>query len=150
MILRPGDLLPDVALSDQNGSTVRTSDLRGKKVVIFFYPRDNTPVCTQESCRFRDEYERFQHANAEVFGVSSDNIESHLRFAQSNQLPYRLLSDPKREMARAFGVPQRLGLLPARVTFTVDSSGVIQHVTHADMSANRHVDEALDALQKLA
>lgn len=146
MALKPGEAAPDFELTDQDGATVRLADLRGKKVVVFFYPKDNTPVCTAESCAFRDEYERFQGANAEVFGISADGTTSHRKFADKHQLPYRLLSDKGRAVAKAFGVPQRLGLLPARMTFTLDEKGIVRHVTHADLSADRHVTEALSAI----
>ncbi|MBX2812885.1 MAG: peroxiredoxin [Myxococcales bacterium] len=149
MPLHPGDQAPDFALIDQNGTVVRLSGLRGQPVVVFFYPRDHSPLCSQESCYFRDEYQRFQQAEAKVLGISADDSRTHANFAQKLALPYQLLSDSNREVARAFGVPQRYGLLPARVTFTIDPEGIIQHITHADLSVARHVDEAMLALQRL-
>lgn len=150
MTLKPGNAAPDFELNDQAGQPVRLGDLRGKNVVVFFYPKDNTPLCTKESCSFRDEYVRFQGANAEVFGISADPTASHARFAEEHRLPYRILSDESRAVARAFGVPQRFGLLPARVTFTIDAEGTIRHVTHKDLGAQQHVDEALQALASMA
>jgi peroxiredoxin Q/BCP len=149
MALAPGDPAPDFELPDQTGTKVRLSDLRGRNLIVFFYPRDDTPVCTKESCAFRDAYADVGAANAEVLGISADDVGSHARFADKHQLPYRVLSDADRSAARAFGVPQRLGLLPARMTFVIDAEGVIRHVTHADLQAERHVREALEALSKL-
>ena len=150
MALKPGEPAPEFELADQDGRPVRLSDHRGKNVIIFFYPRDDTPVCTRESCLFRDEYARFQDADAEVLGISADDTASHARFANKHQLPYRVLSDKGRAVARAFGVPQRLGFLPARMTFTLDHEGIVRHVTHSDTSADKHVNEALQALEKLS
>lgn len=149
MALGTGDPAPDLTLEDDRGETVRLTDLRGRNVVVFFYPKNDTPVCTKESCAFRDAYEDFRGADAEVFGVSADDAASHTRFRDKHQLPYRLLSDRDRSAARAFGVPQRFGLMPARMTFVIDAEGVIRHVTHADLSAERHVKEALSALASL-
>ena len=150
MALKAGDTAPEFELPDQDGRPIRLSDLRGQNVVVFFYPKDGTPLCTKESCAFRDAYEGFRGANAEVLGISADATASHRRFADAHRLPYRVLSDRDRSVARAFGVPQRLGLLPARMTFTLDADGVVRHVTHADLSADRHIAEAKEALAKLA
>lgn len=149
MALQPGETAPEFELPDQDGHPVRLSDLRGRNVVVFFYPKDGTPICTKESCAFRDAYEGFQGANAEVLGISADGTTSHRKFVDTHRLPYRVLSDRDRSVARAFGVPQRFGLLPARMTFTLDEQGVVRHVTHADLSAERHVEEAKEALSRL-
>lgn len=149
MALKPGDPAPEFELPDQHGRPARLSDHRGKNVIVFFYPRDDTPVCTKESCGFRDAYADFGQADAEVLGISADDVTSHARFAEKHHLPYRVLSDRDRAVARAFGVPQRLGLLPARMTFVIDREGVVRHVTHADLSADRHVQEALRAVRGL-
>lgn len=150
MALAPGSPAPEFELPDQNGRPVRLSDLRGRNVVVFFYPRDDTPVCTKESCSFRDRYEDLRAKDAEVLGVSADDTASHARFGGRHGITYPLLSDRGRAVARAFGVPQRLGLLPARMTFVIDRDGIIRHVTHAELDAERHVREALEALDRLA
>lgn len=149
MTLKAGDSAPEIELPDQDGHLVRLADLRGRNVVIFFYPRDNTPVCTKESCAFRDAYADFEAANAEVFGVSADDAQSHAGFASKHSLPFKLLSDQDRAAARAFGVPQRLGLMPARMTFVIDQQGIVRHVTHSEFSAERHTQEALQALSRM-
>ena len=149
MALQPGDAAPEFELLDQEGRPVRLSSFRGQRLVLFFYPKDNTPVCTKESCTFRDHYDAFKEVGAEVMGISSDGVDSHARFANKYELPYPVLSDRGRAVARAFGVPQRLGLLPARMTFVLDEAGVVRHVTHAELSAEKHVQEALQALKQL-
>jgi thioredoxin-dependent peroxiredoxin len=149
--LGPGDRAPDFALEDQDGRTVRLSDLRGKKnVVVYFYPKDDTPGCTKESCAFRDHYEAFLEAGAEVLGISSDSARSHKAFAEKHRLPFRLLADAGGKVRAAFRVPRTMGLLPGRVTYVIDREGVIRHAFNAQLDAARHVDEALGVLRRLA
>ena len=146
--LAVGDRAPDFALPDAGGGTVRLSDFRGKKaVVLYFYPKDDTPGCTKEACGFRDSYEEFTSAGAEVIGVSSDSGESHRGFASKHKLPFTLLSDRGGKVRRQYGVPATLGLLPGRVTFVIDRGGVVRHVFNSQLAATRHVREALDALR---
>jgi len=108
-----GDRAPDFGLPDRNGKTVHLSDFRGKPVVLYFYPKDDTPGCTKESCTFRDQYQDFQDAGAEVIGVSSDSSESHEKFATKYRLPFVLLSDRGGATRKLYGVPSTLGVLPA-------------------------------------
>jgi peroxiredoxin Q/BCP len=144
-----GDRAPEFALPDASGTTVRLSDFRGKKaVVLYFYPKDDTPGCTKEACGFRDSYEEFASAGAEVIGVSSDTGESHRGFARKHELPFKLLSDRRGEVRKQYGVPATLGLLPGRVTFVIDRDGVVRHVFNSQLAASRHVSEALDALRR--
>jgi len=148
--LRPGDRAPDFELSDAQGRTVRLADFRGKKpVVVYFYPKDDTPGCTAESCAFRDRYEDFTAAGAEVIGISSDSPESHAKFAAKHRLPFTLLADRGGSVRKAYGVPATLGLLPGRVTYVIDREGVIRHVFTSQFRATRHVDEAEAALRAL-
>ncbi len=149
MALDVGQPAPEFELPDQDGKPVRLSEHRGRPVVIFFYPRDDTPTCTKESCGFRDAYADFEAHGATVLGVSADATERHARFAEKHSLPYRLLSDRDRAVSKAFGIPQRLGIIPARMTFVLDAHGVVRHVTHADFDAGRHVKEAKEALAEL-
>ncbi|HTY17273.1 MAG TPA: peroxiredoxin [Myxococcota bacterium] len=143
-----GDRAPEFGLPDASGATVRLSDFRGKKaVVLYFYPKDDTPGCTKEACSFRDSYEDFTTAGAEVIGVSSDSGDSHRGFASKYKLPFTLLSDRGGEVRRKYGVPATLGLLPGRVTFVIDRDGVVRHVFNSQLAATRHVREALDALR---
>ncbi|MEJ5255536.1 MAG: peroxiredoxin [Acidimicrobiales bacterium] len=145
--LKPGDPAPDISLPDQHGEQVNLTDLRGRWVVVYFYPADDTPGCTAESCSFRDSYEDFTEAGAEVLGISSDSVESHLRFAEKHRLPFRLLADVDGRARDAFGVGRSLGLLPGRVTFVIDPGGTIRKVFSSQFRPRRHIDEALAAIR---
>ena len=146
--LAAGDRAPDFALPDRTGRTIRLSDYRGKKaVVLYFYPKDDTPGCTKEACAFRDQYQDLQDAGAEVIGVSSDSADSHAKFASKYSLPFVLVADPGGAVRKQYGVPATLGLLPGRVTFVIDPDGVIRHVFNSQFQATRHVAEAVEALR---
>jgi peroxiredoxin Q/BCP len=141
---------PDFTAEAHNGQQVRLSDYRGGNVVVlYFYPRDGTPVCTKEACSFRDAYEEFTKLGAIVIGVSADSPERHKAFAASRALPFLLLSDKDGSLRRAYQVPKTLGILPSRVTYVIDKAGVIRHVFSALFSAERHVAEALEIVRKL-
>jgi len=114
-----------------------------------FCPKDNTPVCTAEACAFRDSYEAFRDAGAEVIGVSADSDESHRKFAGRHRLPFHLVSDPDGALRSRFGVPKTLGLFPGRVTYLIDRQGVVRHVVSSQLQAARHVDEMLATLKRL-
>jgi peroxiredoxin Q/BCP len=146
-----GDQAPDFELPDRSGKTVRLADFRGRKsVVLYFYPKDDTPGCTKESCAFRDSYEAFTDAGAEVIGVSSDSPESHEKFAAKYKLPFTLLSDRGGAVRKRYGVPATLGLLPGRVTYVIDPQGVVRHVFNSQLQATQHIPEALSALEQMA
>ena len=145
-----GDNAPDFELPSQSGERVRLGDLVGDKtVVLYFYPKDDTPGCTAEACSFRDGYEAFTEAGAEVVGVSSDSAESHGRFSAKHSLPFLLLSDEGGRVRKLYGVPSTLGLFPGRVTYVIDKDGVVRHVFSSQLGATRHVDEALDVVRTL-
>ena len=147
---RVGVAAPDFALPDREGRTVRLSDYRGKQpVVLYFYPKDNTPGCTKEACAFRDQYEDFKQVGAEVVGVSSDAAESHVKFASKYRLPFVLLTDRGGAVRKRYGVKPTLGVLPGRVTFVIDREGVVRHVFNSQLQATQHVTEAMDALRVL-
>jgi peroxiredoxin Q/BCP len=149
--VKVGDRAPEFSLSDASGHSFRLADLRGKKpVVLYFYPKDDTPGCTKEACGFRDQYEEFQKLGAEVVGISSDSSASHQRFAAKHQLPFTLLADEGGAVRRLYGVPATLGLLPGRVTFVIDREGVVRHVLNSQLAAKRHVAEALATLDAQA
>jgi peroxiredoxin Q/BCP len=148
--LEAGARAPDFTLEDQNGKRVSLADFRERKnVVLYFYPKDDTPGCTKEACTFRDQFEDFRDVGAEVIGISSDTAKSHKAFAAKHELPFTLLADPGGEVREAFGVPSTLGLLPGRVTYVIDKQGVIRHVFNSQLNPTKHVTEALGVLAKL-
>ncbi|HTU58240.1 MAG TPA: peroxiredoxin [Polyangiales bacterium] len=148
--LKAGAEAPDFTLNDQDQKPVTLSSFRGQKnVVVYFYPKDDTPGCTKESCAFRDQFTAFSDVGAEVLGVSSDSEASHKAFAEKHRLPFRLLADRGAKVRGAFKVPSTFGLLPGRVTFVIDKSGVIRHAFNSQINATQHVDEALKVLQTL-
>ncbi|WP_010316797.1 peroxiredoxin [Synechococcus sp. CB0205] len=147
--LKSGDRAPLIALQDQNGVERRSDQLAGKALVLFFYPKDDTPGCTMEACAFRDSYADLQALGAEVWGVSGDNASSHQRFASRHNLPYPLLVDQNNQLRKAFGVPGVLGLLPGRVTYVIDASGVVRHVFNNLLDGPAHRREAMDCLKRL-
>ncbi len=145
-----GQLAPDFALPDATGTTVKLSDFRGKQaVVLYFYPKDDTPGCTKEACAFRDQYEDFKEAGAEVIGISSDGGGAHEKFASKYGLPFLLLSDRGGVVRKQYGVPATLGLLPGRVTFVIDKQGVVQRTFNSQFQATKHVREAIEALRAM-
>lgn len=149
--LEVGAQAPPFTATLQDGSTFDSTALLGKRaLVLFFYPKDNTPVCTREACGFRDAYEQFQAVGAEVVGVSSDSQASHLAFAAKHRLPFPIISDPDRRLRKLFGVPNPLGFLPGRVTFVIDKAGVIRLVFSALLVSDDHVKKALAAVASLA
>ena len=129
---------------------MRLSDFRGKsEVVLFFYPKDNSPACTVEACTFRDSHEAFREAGAEVIGISSDSADSHRRFAERYRLPFLLLSDADGSVRARYGVPRTLGLFPGRVTYLIDRDGIVRHIFSSQFQPWRHVPEALKILDGL-
>ncbi len=148
---RPGDSAPNPTLSLMTGEPLKLADLWAERpVVLFFYPKDNTAICTREACAFRDAYEDFVAAGATVVGVSADSAESHRQFVDKHKLPFLLATDADGTLRRAFGVGRTLGLIPGRVTFVIDRRGVVRHVFSGQFVAERHVREALDAVRALA
>jgi len=150
MALAAGDRAPLVALQDQTGVERRSDQLAGRALVLFFYPKDDTPGCTAEACAFRDSYSDLQALGAEVWGVSGDDAASHQRFASLHNLPFPLLVDRGNQLRKAFGVPSVLGLLPGRVTYVIDGEGVIRHVFNNLLDGAAHRNEARAALQRLS
>ena len=148
--IKVGDAAPEFDLTDAAGKRVRLADFRGKRnVVLYFYPKDDTPGCTKEACSFRDSYQSFTDAGAEVIGVSSDDGASHQKFAEKFHLPFTLVSDTGGAVRKRYGVPATLGLLPGRVTFVIDRDGIVRHVFNSQLQATKHVDEALTVIKKL-
>ena len=144
------DKAPDLALPDQSGKIVTLKEFLGKKVVVlYFYPKDNTSVCTAEACSFRDSYESFKDLGAEVIGVSSDSVESHKGFAEKHHLPFPLLADKSGMVRKAFGVPNTARLIPGRVTYVIDKDGVVRYTFNSMMDGSKHVTEAMRIVKDL-
>ena len=144
-----GDMAPDFTLPDQSGVPVHLGDFVGKTcIVLYFYPRDNTSICTAEACAFRDNYEVFKDVGADVIGISSDSVESHQQFAAAYQLPFALLSDADGALRKRYGVPTAFGL-PGRVTYIIDRQGIVRHIFFSQFASEKHVTQALQAVQSL-
>ncbi|MFQ6607243.1 MAG: peroxiredoxin [Fidelibacterota bacterium] len=142
--LRRGDIAPDFVLPDEAGREHRLSDFRGQPVVVYFYPKDDTPGCTKEACAFRDDYPRFEELGVRVFGISYDTPESHSRFKAKYDIPFTLLSDTDKSVAKSYGAA---GLVfPKRVTFIIDGTGKISKV-YEKVSVTTHSSEILEFLR---
>jgi peroxiredoxin Q/BCP len=146
--VKVGSAAPDFTLPSQAGEMVSLKDFSGRNpVVLFFYPKDDSPGCTREVCAFRDYFEEFGKLDAEIIGISSDSVESHRSFAAKHDLSFALLSDERGNIRRLYGVPKTFGLFPGRVTYVIDREGVVRHVFASQLSVERHVQEALTALR---
>lgn len=150
-MIKTGDVLPQFELFDQNNQLVKIESYIGKSnLVIYFYPKDDTPGCTKEACSFRDFYEDFVDAGARVIGISSDDPTSHSSFAKKYNLPFTLLSDQGNKVRKLFGVPKSLlGLIPGRVTYVIDKGGIVQGVYNSQLNAHMHVTEAMNILKRI-
>jgi thioredoxin-dependent peroxiredoxin len=146
-----GSKVPEFKLLDQNGVEFDIKNVIGKsKLVIYFYPKDETPGCTKEACAFRDQYDVFQQADAVVIGISAQSVESHKSFAENHRLPFTLLSDPEKEVRKLFGVHNNLlGALPGRITYVADKTGTVVYIFDSQTEAVRHVDEALRIIKEM-
>lgn len=149
--LTVGDEAPDFELQNQDGKLVTLSQFRGQKsVVLFFYPKDETPGCIKEVCGFRDHYEDFLTLGAEVLGVSSDSVSSHKLFRLSRRLPFPLLSDAKGKVRKAYGVAgSLLGLVPGRETFIIDPKGIIRHRFSSQFQIEQHIEQAMQTVKQI-
>lgn len=151
-MLSTGDTAPPFALASDSGGTVRLEDLRGRNVVLYFYPKDDTPGCTTEACEFRDQWSEVRRTGAALFGVSPDSIQSHQRFKQKYGLPFPLLADPDHRVAEAYGAwgekvrygKKTMGVL--RTTFVIDEAGRISRVFEK-VKPEGHAAEVLEALR---
>jgi peroxiredoxin Q/BCP len=149
MELKIGDKAPHFKAKDTYGNDFDSQTIVGKKtLVLYFYPKDNTPGCTAQACSFRDQYEDFKVIGAEVIGVSADSSKSHQQFTTQYNLPFTLLSDTNNKIRSQFGVPSALfGLLPGRVTYIINKEGIIIDIYNS-MLSNKHISKALEALKK--
>ncbi|CAN6198444.1 unnamed protein product [Urochloa humidicola] len=145
-----GSVPPNFTLKDQNGKPVSLNKFKGKPVVVYFYPADETPGCTKQACAFRDSYEKFKKAGAEVIGISGDDAASHKAFAQKYRLPFTLLADEGNRVRKEWGVPGDLfGTLPGRQTYVLDKNGVVQYIYNNQFQPEKHIGETLKILQSL-
>jgi peroxiredoxin Q/BCP len=143
------DFAPGFTLPSQSGALVSLGEFLGKTaIVLYFYPRDHTAVCTAEACAFRDSYELFKGAGAEVIGISSDSVESHRQFAAAHRLPFILMSDVDSIVRKLYGVPTAFGL-PGRVTYVIDRHGIVRRIFFSQFTSEKHVTEALSTLQSI-
>ena len=149
--VKVGDPAPNFALFSETGEAVELQNyIREKPIVLFFYPKDNTTICTKEVCHFRDNFGEFKKIkDTEVIGISSDSIDSHKEFSDTYNLPFILLSDPENDVRDEYGVPKTLGLLPGRVTYVIDKEGIIRHIFSSQLNYKAHVEQAISALKSL-
>ena len=143
-----GNNFPDFNLDTSLGQPLSKDDLLGKWSVFFFYPKDDSPGCTVQSCRFRDDYSEYEKMGVQLIGVSSDSLDSHQRFAEKNRLPFALLADAKGHLRTELKIPKSMGVLPERATFIVDGEGIIRLVYNSQLRFKQHSKVALDFLRK--
>ena len=149
--VKAGDKAPDFSLPSNTGVTVRLSQFLGKKnIVIFFYPMDDSPVCSKEAEAFRDKYEEFKQLNTEVMGISSQGIESHKSFATRHSLPFVLLSDNGNSVRKLYGVSTTFSAVPGRVTYIIDKEGIVKFVFSSQLRPAKHADEALRVVKEIS
>jgi len=154
MALKVGDKAPSFKLKNQDGKVISLADLKGKPIVLYFYPKDDTPGCTKEACNFRDEFPKFGKMKAEIIGVSIDSVESHKKFADKYKLPFNLLSDEKKEVVEKYGVwkeknmygKKYMGIV--RTTFIIDTEGKINKI-FPKVKVEEHNKEVMEALKEL-
>ena len=150
-MIKPSERAPDFVRPDHRGKTIDTAALRASgPLVVYFYPRDFTPGCTKEACLFRDAFDDLSGVGATIVGISVDDDASHARFAERYHLPFSLVSDPDRALAKAFGITRAFGLGARRVTFVIDSAGVVHTALHSELSMTAHLDGVRSALAALA
>ncbi len=145
-----GDTVPSFTLQDQNGVATTINAAMGRPLVIYFYPKDDTPGCVKEACKFRDDFEKFNDLNVTVIGISADNVASHKKFEEKYNLPFTLLADTDNAVRKLFGVPKSMVFLPGRVTYVIDKKGVVRYIFNSQFGAEKHIDNALRALQKMS
>ena|SRR3989338_1623747 len=150
--LKENEKAPDFELKNQDGKTVRLSDFKGKRLILYFYPRDDTPGCTIEACSFRDNISRFKNKNIEVIGISNDDKASHEKFSKKFSLPFKLLCDTDKKVSKKYGVYEKKNFMGreymgiTRSTFIIGENGRIQKIFYK-VNPGRHIDELFEAME---
>ena len=146
-----GSSVPSFELKDQSGETFSIDSVLGKKkLVIYFYPKDESLGCTRQACAFRDQFDVFTDANAMIIGISAQSVKSHSEFARHHRLNFTLLSDPGNKVRKLFGVPGNLfGLLPGRVTYVINKEGKVVYMFNSQSQIEKHIDESLRILREI-
>lgn len=152
MAIAVGNRCPVFTLKDQNNTDFDIQSVLGKKIIVlYFYPKDDTPGCTAEACSFRDSYEEFKDLGCEVIGISGDSPESHAKFAEKHRLSFTLLADTNKKVRKLFDVPGNLfGLIPGRVTYIIDQNGIVRHIYNSLTNAAGHITESINAIKSIA
>ena len=154
MALKEGDKAPSFKLKNQGGETVTLSELKGKPIVLYFYPKDDTSGCTKEACNFKDEFPKFKKIKAEIIGISADSVKSHKKFAAKYDLPFNLLSDESKEVVEKYGVWKEKSMYGRkymgieRTTFIINSAGKISKI-FPKVKVDKHNQEVMEALKEL-
>ncbi|TWT52799.1 putative peroxiredoxin bcp [Rubripirellula amarantea] len=153
--IEPGTKAPAFTLTSDSGEKVRLSDLKGNPVVLYFYPRDDTPGCTKEACAFRDQYKQLQKLGVQLFGISADSVESHVKFKEKYSLPFDLLVDDKHTMSEKYGAYREKNMYGKksmgiqRSTYLIDAQGKVVHVWKR-VKVDGHDQQIIDAVKKLS
>lgn len=152
MSISIGDTCPSFSLQNQNGQTINIKEYIGSKnLIIYFYPKDNTPGCTKEACSFRDAMQDLNNLDCEVFGISADSVASHKKFANQFRLTFNLLSDIGNEVRKSFKVPANLfGLIPGRVTYVINKDGKVVHIINSQTNPDKHIEETIKTITSIA
>ncbi|MBK6284434.1 MAG: peroxiredoxin [Draconibacterium sp.] len=150
MEIKIGSIIPDIILRNQNGELFNLKkETAGKNVVLYFYPKDDTPGCTAQACSFRDQFEDFTDADAVVIGISGQSVESHKAFAEKHRLTFTLLSDEGNKIRKQFGVPTNFfGLMPGRVTYVIDKNNKVVYIFNSQTNISGHIEESLKILKE--
>ena len=151
MSITIGDTCPTFTLLNQEGKEINIQDFIGtKNIIIYFYPKDNTPGCTKEACSFRDAMQDLNNLNCEVFGISADSVSSHKAFAERFRLTFNLLSDENNSVRKQFKVPANLfGLIPGRVTYIINQEGKVIHIINSQTNPEKHINETIEVVKGL-
>lgn len=147
--IKVGDKIPSFKLYDQNGKLFAINSTIGKPLIIYFYPKNETPGCIKEACKFRDDFEIFKDLGATIIGISGDDVASHKKFGKKYNLPFTLLADTKNEVRRLFGVPKNLIFIPGRVTYVIDKDRIVRYIFNSQFKAEKHIENSLNVLREL-